>query len=51
MEVDFFGETYTTSGCKSAESKVSAISEMPTPTCQKQVQSFKEWSIICQNSQ
>ena len=36
-EVDFFGETYTTSGCKSAQSKVSAITEMPAPTCKKQV--------------
>ena len=39
-EVDFFGETYTTSGCKPAQSKVSAITEMPAPTCKKQVQSF-----------
>ena len=40
MEVDFFGETYTTSGCKSTQSKVSAITEMPVPTCKKQAQSF-----------
>ena len=40
MEVDFFGETYTTSGHKPAQSKVSAITEMPAPTCKKQVQSF-----------
>ena len=39
-EVDLFGETYTTDGCKSAQSKVSVISEMPTPMCKKQVQSF-----------
>ena len=39
-EVDFFGETYTTDGCKPAQSKVSAIVEMPPPTCKKQVQSF-----------
>ena len=39
-EVDFFGETYTTSGCKPAQSKVSAITGMPAPTCKKQVQSF-----------
>ena len=39
-EVDFFGETYTTDGCKPAQSKVSAIVDMPTPTCEKQVQSF-----------
>ena len=38
--VDFFGETYTTDGCKPAQSKVSAISEMPPPTYKKQVQSF-----------
>ena len=39
-EVDFFGETYTTSACKPAQSKVSVIIEMPAPTCKKQVQSF-----------
>ena len=39
-EVDFFGETYTTSECKPAQSKVSAIKEMPSPICKKQVQSF-----------
>ena len=39
-EVDFFGETYTTDGCKPAQSKVSAISEMPPPTSKKHVQSF-----------
>ena len=39
-EVDFFGETYTTSGHKPAQSKVSAITEMPAPTYKKQVQSF-----------
>ena len=39
-EVDFFGETYTTNGHKPAQSKVSAITGMPTPTCKKQVQSF-----------
>ena len=33
--VDFFGETYTTDGCKPAQSKVSAIVEMPPPTCKK----------------
>ena len=40
MEVDFFGDTYTTSGCKLTQSKVSAITEMPAPTCKKQGQSF-----------
>ena len=39
-EIDFFGETYTTSGCKPAQSKVSTITEMPSPNCKKQVQSF-----------
>ena len=39
-EVDFFGETYTTDSHKPAQSKVSAIVEMPLPTCIKQVQSF-----------
>ena len=39
-EVDFFGETYTTSGQKPTQSKVSAITGMLAPTCKKQVQSF-----------
>ena len=39
-EVNFLGETYTTDGHKPAQSKVSAIVEMPPPTCKKQVQSF-----------
>ena len=39
-EVEFFGETYTTNGCKPAQSKVSVIVEMPPPTNKKQVQSF-----------
>ena len=39
-EVDFFGETYTTDGCKPTQSKVSAIVEMPLPTCKNQVQLF-----------
>ena len=39
-EVEFFGETYTTSSCKPAKSKVSAITVMPSPTTKKQVQSF-----------
>ena len=39
-EVDIFGETYTTSGCKLARSKVSTIKAMPSPTNKKQVQSF-----------
>ena len=36
-EVDFFGETYTTSGHKLARSKITA---MPSPTNKMQVQSF-----------
>ena len=40
QEVDFIGETYTTSGCKPAQSKVSAITAIPAPTCKKQVKSF-----------
>ena len=39
-EVDFFGETYTSNGCRPAQSKVSAITGMPAPTCKKKVQSF-----------
>ena len=39
-EVDFFGKTYTTSGHTSAQSKVSAIVQMPAPVCKKKVQSF-----------
>ena len=38
--MDFFGETYTTDGHKPAQSKVSAIAEIPPITCKKQVQSF-----------
>ena len=34
-EVDFFGENYNTNGCKSAQSKVKAITEMPAPTCKR----------------
>ena len=39
-EVNFVGGTYTTYGCKPAQSRVSAIVEMLPPTCKKQVQSF-----------
>ena len=39
-EVNFYGETYTTDGCKPAQSKVTAIVEMPSPTSKKAVQSF-----------
>ena len=40
QEVDSFGETYTAHGCKPVQAKISAITEMPLPTCKKQVQSF-----------
>ena len=39
-KVDFFGETYTTSGCKPDKKKVTAITKMPVPTSKKQVQPF-----------
>ena len=38
--VEFFSETYTTSGHKPAKDKVSAMTAMPLPTNKKQVQSF-----------
>ena len=34
-EVDFFGETYMIDGCKTAQTKVSAITKMPEPSCKK----------------
>ena len=40
QEVDFNGDTYTTSSHKPAQSKVSAVTAMPAPTCKTQVQSF-----------
>ena len=39
-EVKFFRETYTTDGCKPAQSKIKVIQEMPAPQCKKQIQSF-----------
>ena len=39
-KLTYFGETYKTSSCNPAQSKVSAITAMPGPTCKKQVQSF-----------
>ena len=39
-EVNFYGETYTTVGCKPAESKITAIVKMPSPSSKKEVQSF-----------
>ena len=39
-EVEFFGETSTTSGHKPSKDNVAAITSMPSPTNKKQVQSF-----------
>ena len=39
-EVEFFGETYTTSGHKPSKDKVAAITSMWSPTNKKQAQSF-----------
>ena len=39
-EVDLFRETYMTDGCKPAQTKVSAITTMPEPSCKKEVQLF-----------
>ena len=40
QEVDFFSETYTTSGHKPEKNKVTAIAKMSAPTNKKQVQFF-----------
>ena len=40
MKVNFYGETYTTEGCKPAQSKITAIVKMPSPSSKKGVQSF-----------
>ena len=39
-QVDFFGETYTTDGCKPSSDKVKAIADMPQPVSKKELQSF-----------
>ena len=39
-EVNFYGETYTTDGCKPAQDKIQAIVKMPPPSNRKEVQSF-----------
>ena len=39
-QVDFFGETYTTDGCKPSSDKVKAITNMPQPANKKELQSF-----------
>ena len=36
-EVDFFRENYTVDGCKQGQTKVSAITSMPEPSCKKEV--------------
>ena len=40
MQVNFHRETYTTDGHKPAQSKITAIVEMPSPSSKKEVQSF-----------
>ena len=39
-EVNFYGETYTTDGCKPAQGKITTIVKMPSPSSKKEVQSF-----------
>ena len=39
-QVNFYGETYTTNDHKPAQSKITTIDEMPSPSSQKEVQSF-----------
>ena len=39
-EVNFYGETYTTDGHKPAQSKITSTVEIPSPTSEKEVQSF-----------
>ena len=39
-EVEFFGKTYTTQGCKPSDMKVKAITEMLKPTNLKDLQTF-----------
>ena len=39
-QVEFFGETYTTQGCKPSDSKVKAITEMPKLENLKDLQTF-----------
>ena len=39
-KVNFYGETYTTDGCKPAQNKVTAIVQMSSPRSKKVVQSF-----------
>ena len=39
-EVNFYGKTYTTDGCKPAQNKITAIVKIPPPSSKKEVQSF-----------
>ena len=39
-EVEFFGETYTTQGCKPSDTKVKVITEMANPENLKDLQTF-----------
>ena len=39
-EVDFYGKTCTTDGCKPVQNKITAINKMPPPSSKKEVQSF-----------
>ena len=39
-EVEFFGETYTTKGCKPSNAKIKAITEMLKQACLKDLQTF-----------
>ena len=39
-QVNFYGETYTTDGCKPAQSKITTIHEISSPSSRKEVQSF-----------
>ena len=40
IEVNFYGKTYTTDGHKPAQSKITAIVEMPSPSSKNEVQLF-----------
>ena len=39
-QVEFFGDMYTTQGCKPSDTKVEAITEMPKPENLKNLQTF-----------
>ena len=38
--MEFYEKIYTTQGCKPSDTKVKAITEMPKPTCLKDLQTF-----------